>query len=242
MKQNKNIFLVKNLFEYEKVISPPSNLPNNFETVYVTDNELNGELAKNLGWSHIHITDKFNNVTDLFEKRISVSYINSFPHEFIDSNINYDLICVCDSNIVTLFNTFYQFVDKCNNDYTLFITNGYYTEDRNTLISELNSSNQNRWSYNYENIKKSYYGYEKELSDVGIDINSLGVCSAKYLIWNPSHKSYKKITEKLYEEYCFNLQGNIILTYLSGLYSKDIFVYHSTDYTGGILNEHNYQS
>jgi hypothetical protein len=35
---SKNIFLVKNLFNYEKVIAPPINLHVNFETVYVTDN------------------------------------------------------------------------------------------------------------------------------------------------------------------------------------------------------------
>jgi hypothetical protein len=239
---NKNIFLVKNLYNYEQVIPPPLNLPDNFITVYVTDNDTNGNLAKNLGWDYVNITDKFNNVTDLFQKRISIAYINSFPHEFIDTNIDYRLICVCDSNIISLWDTFYNFVEKCDDNHSLFITNGYYSGHRNTLISELNHSNQSRWSYNYQNIKKSYNDYQKELTEVGVDINSLGVCSAKYIIWNPSHKSYKKITEKLYEKYCFNLQGNIILTYMSGLYSDDIFVYHCNVYNNALLNNHNYQS
>ena len=41
-----NIFLVKNLYDYEKVISPPNNLPDNFISYYITDNEKNSNNCK----------------------------------------------------------------------------------------------------------------------------------------------------------------------------------------------------
>jgi hypothetical protein len=37
----KKVYLVKNLFEYEKVTPPPLNLPENMITVYVADSEEN---------------------------------------------------------------------------------------------------------------------------------------------------------------------------------------------------------
>jgi|GWRWMinimDraft_13_1066021.scaffolds.fasta_scaffold07372_2 hypothetical protein len=44
--QYMNIFLVKNLYDYEKVISPPNNLPNNFISYYITDksSSITGQL------------------------------------------------------------------------------------------------------------------------------------------------------------------------------------------------------
>jgi len=242
MSNIKKLFLVKNLFNYEQIISPPKNLPDDFDTLYVTDSDEIAFSAKTLGWSQTYVTKKFIGVTDLFLKRVSVAYINCFPHEFIPNDVNYNFIFVCDSNIVSLWNNVKKFTDKCTNEYSLHLLNGFYSGERNTLLSELKSSDQGRWSYNYASIKKCYDDYKKELTEIGVDINSLGVCSAKYIMWNPSHKNYKKITEKLYENYKVNLQGNIILTYLSGLYKDDIFVYNNNDYNGGHLNNHNYSA
>ena len=73
----------------------------------------------------------------------------------------------------------------------------------------------------------------------GVELN---VVSAKYIGWNPSHKQYEKISNKLYEEYCTNLQGNIILTYMSGIYPKDIFNFFTNDYSGSNLNQHNFSA
>jgi hypothetical protein len=239
-----DIFLVKNLYDYEIVISPPKNLPNNMITYYVTDNENNANKAKMLGWDYVHVTTLFLDVIDKFDRRKSAAYINCFPHEFIDKNIQYDLIFVCDSNIVSLWNNYSDFVSSChsNFDKTLFLTNGYYDGDRNTITMEISHSNQSRWSYNYDSIVFNGNKYVKHLNDLNVNIPNLGVCSAKYIGWNPSHKNYKTITNKLYEEYTKHLQGNIILTYLSGLYKNDTFVYYSTNYNGGRLNNHKYSA
>lgn len=237
-----NIFLVKNLYDYEKVISPPNNLPDNFISYYITDNEKNAITAKNLGWDYVSITDKFLDVADKFSRRKSIAFINSFPHMFINNDIEYDLIFVCDSNIVTLWSNFSDFVSKCEKNKVLYLTNGYYDLGRNTITSEIENSNQHRWSYNYVEIKHNGQLYVDHLNDLKIDLNLLGVCSAKYIGWNPSHENYELLTNKLYEEYTKHLQGNIILTYLSGIYKDDIFVYHSNNYKGGSLNNHNYSS
>lgn len=235
-----NIFLVKNLYDYETVISPPKNLPDDFITYYVTDSEMNSLAAKNLGWDYVHITDKFLDITDKFNRRKSIAFINSFPHKFIDENIDYKFIFVCDSNVVRLWTNYSDFISKCNNDKALFLTNGYFESERNTIISEIKSSNQSRWSYNYNEIKTNGDIYVNHLNDLKVNLNHLGVCSAKYIGWNPSHEGYEVLTNKLYDEYCKHLQGNIILTYLSGIYEKYIYVYYSDNYNGGILNNHNY--
>lgn len=237
-----NIFLVKNLYGYEIVIPPPTNLPENLITYYVTDNETDALKAKNLGWNYVYVTKKFLEITDKFERRKSVAYINSFPHEFIYDTIKYDLIFICDSHIITLWSNYSDFISKCDKKYALFLTNGYYKQSRNTITSEIIHSNRKRWDYNYDKIKLNGDLYVNHLNELGINLNDLGVCSAKYIGWNPSHESYSLLTNKLYEEYTKHLQGNIILTYLSGIYKKDTFVYYPDNYNGSLLNNHIYSA
>jgi hypothetical protein len=237
-----NVFLVKNLYNYEAIAPPPENLPDNFITYYITDNETTAIEAKNLGWGYTYVTDMFSKIEDLFERRKSIAYINSFPHEFITDNVDYDLIFICDSNVIRLWSNYPDFISKCDKNKALFLTNGYYDEGRNSIVAEIEGSNQSRWSYNYDQIKFNGKKYIDHLNELGIDLNKLGVCSAKYIGWNPSHESYHLLTNKLYDEYCKHLQGNIILTYLSGIYEQDIFVYYSDNYNGGLLNKHNYSA
>jgi hypothetical protein len=97
---DKNVFLVKNLFNYEKVIPPPTNLPKNFETVYLTDNDINCELAKNLGWGIVKKIEQFLNVEDKFERRKIIAFINSFPNRLVPEVLDYKFVFVSDSNIV----------------------------------------------------------------------------------------------------------------------------------------------
>ena len=239
-----DIFLVKNLYNYELAIEPPKNLPNNMITYYVTDNIEIANKVKSLGWDHVCITDKFLNITDKFEKRKSIAYINSFPHEFIKENIEYDLIFVCDSNIFSLWKKYSDFVLNChtNLDNALFLTNGYYKAHRNTIAVEIKASNQARWRYNYKEIEKNGNDYILHLKSLNIDPNNLGVCSAKYIGWNPKHKNYNILTKELYNEYSKHLQGNVILTYFSGIYKNDTFVYYTNEYDEQGLNSHNYNA
>ena len=238
---DKNIFLVKNLYNYEKVIPPPTNLPNNFVKVYLTDNEINYELAINLGWDIVKKTEEFLNIDDKFERRKVISYINSFPHKVVPEVLDYNFVFVCDSNIVTLWDEYVNFTNKCSSEYALFVTSGHYSGHRDNIMSERDDSTiQNRWLYNHNKIIDSSNGYIQELNDNNIDTTKLSIVSAKYIGWNLKHEKYNLLSEILYSEYCNHLQGNIILTYMSGLYPNIIYNYRSENYEGSHLNPHNY--
>jgi hypothetical protein len=238
-----NYFLVKNFFNYEKVIPPPENLPKNLKSVYVTDNEENYLLAKNLGWDIVKKTDLFLNITDKFERRKCVAYINSFPLKVVPEIDDANFVFICDSNIVRLWDLYENFVNSCDDKYSLFLTSGYYSENRDNILKECYESCLNeRWAYNHDQIRNCTQRYIDELLEKKINLNTLSIVSAKYFGWNLKSQDYKFLSEILYEEYCKNLQGNIILTYMSGIYSNKIYNYHCNDYRGGILNAHNFSA
>jgi hypothetical protein len=68
------------------------------------------------------------------------------------------------------------------------------------------------------------------------------VVSAKYIGWNLRHEKYEMLSNLLFKEGSENLQGNIILTYMSGMYPDVIYNYNTKNYSGGILNEHNIEA
>lgn len=242
MKTDKNVFLVKNLYNYEKVIGPPSNLPNNFVKVYLTDSQANYELAIKLGWDIVKKTEDFLHITGLFERRKVISYINAFPHKLVPEVLDYNFVFVCDSNIITLWDEYINFTDNCSSDHALFVTSGYYSGARDTIMSELKASFVDRWSYNHNEIRESSNHYIQELKENNIDATDLSVVSAKYIGWNLKHKDYDFLSEMLYSEGCKHLQGNIILTYMYGLYPNIVYNYHTNNYKGGRLNSHNYSA
>ena len=196
MEKMTDYFFVKNLYNYEKVIPPPSNLPKNLKTVYITDTEENKIKALNLGW-----------------------------------------------DIVNLWGLYENFVRSCSEDFTLFVTSGYYVGDRDTIMSECDHSCvANRWSYNHREIKNCTNRYIKDLNEKNVDVSKLSVVSAKYIGWNVNHPNYNNLSDFLYKEYSENLQGNIILTYMSGIFNEKIYNFYTNDYTGTRLNNHNYES
>jgi len=240
---DRNVFLVKNLFNYEKVIPPPTNLPENFQTVYLTDNDINCELAKNLGWGIVKKIEQFLNVEDKFERRKIIAFINSFPHKLVPEVLDYKFVFVSDSNIVRLWDDYIVFTQNCSNEFALFVTSGYYSDDRDTIMAESNqSANTERWAYNKNEIIDSTNRYLTELKEKNIDVDNLSVVSAKYIGWNLHHEKYELLSNLLFKEGSENLQGNIILSYMSGIYSNDIYNYNTKNYSGGILNEHNIQA
>ena len=240
---DRNVFLVKNLFNYEKVIPPPTNLPENFQTVYLTDNDINCELAKNLGWGIVKKIEQFLNVEDKFERRKIIAFINSFPHKLVPEVLDYKFVFVSDSNIVRLWDEYIVFTQNCSNEFALFVTSGYYSIDRDTIMAECNqSANTERWAYNKNEIIDSTNRYLTELKEKNIDVDNLSVVSAKYIGWNLHHEKYELLSNLLFKEGSENLQGNIILSYMSGIYSNDIYNYNTKNYSGGILNEHNIQA
>lgn len=239
----KNYFLVKNFFNYEKVVAPPINLPKNLISVYVTDNDQNYLLAKNLGWDIVKKTNLFLNITDKFERRKCVAYINSYPLKVVSEINDANFVFICDSNIVKLGDWYDNFVNSCDDKYSLFLISGYYSGMRDNIKQECHESCSNeRWSYNHEQIKNCTQRYINELLEKKINLNNLSVVSAKYFGWNLKSQDYEFLSDILYKEYCENLQGNIILTYLSGIYSDKIFNYVPSSYGGGILNPHNFNA
>ena len=240
---DKNIFLVKNLFNYEKVIPPPTNLPENFVTVYLTDNDVNCELAKNLGWKIVKKIEQFLTVQDKFERRKIIAFINSFPHKLVPEVLDYKFVFVSDSNIVRIWDEYINFTESCTEKSALFVTSGYYSDEQDTIMAECNqSANTERWAYNKNEIIYSTNRYLTELKEKNIDVNNLSVVSAKYIGWNLHHEKYEMLSELLFKEGTQNLQGNIILTFMSGMYPDVIYNYNTKNYSGGILNEHNIQA
>lgn len=236
-------FLVKNFFDYEKIIPPPKNLPKNLKTVYVTDNDNNTELLQNLGWEIVKIVNDYTHITDLFERRRLISYINSYPLKVVPELINPRYIFICDSNIDSLWFKYQNFVDNCSDEFALFVTSGYHQNERDNIESECEISCQtNRWSYNHNEIRESTNRYKKILTDEGINPEQLSVVSAKYIGWNVKHPKYNELSDTLYNEGTINLQGNIILTYISGIYKNFVYNYYENDYSGGVVNQHNYEA
>jgi hypothetical protein len=234
-----NVFLVMNLFSYEYVIQPPINLPENMITVYITDNEHYSDLAKSYGWNIVKITDKFLNISDRFERRVAIGYIKAYPHKIVPEILEHNLIFVCDSNIVSLWLEYKLFVNNSiNSNNALFVTSGCYQNNEDNISSELDRSlRADRWSYNHSSISKSAEIYKNELLDSNIEPDSLSIVSAKYVGWDIKHEKYEMLSDIFYNEVCKNLQSNIILTYMSGIY-KDIYNYH----TNALINSHKFNA
>lgn len=238
-----NYFLVKNLYDYEYVIPPPVNLPKNLKTVYITDTDENEKLAISLGWDIVKKTNLFIDRTDKFDRRKSVAFINSFPLKVVPEIVDANFIFICDSNIVRLWDLYDDFVKKCSNNFALSITSGYYTGSRDNILAECDASCINtRWSYGHKDIIECTNRYVKEMSEKNIDVNKVSVVSAKFIGWCINHSDYEKLSNILYEEYCKNLQGNSILTYMSAIHKEKIYNYHTNNYTGSQLNPHKFDA
>lgn len=241
--ENKNVLLAKNLFNYEEVLPPPINIPDDIVTLYLTDNDHNVNLAKGLGWNIVKKTEEFLDIHDKFERRKVISYINAFPHKVAPEVLEFNFVFVCDGNVVSLWDNYKNFVNACSDDYSLFLTSGYYNGTRNTIQEESKASSaQMRWNYNTKQIIETTERYVNSLTGLGIDVNNLSLVSAKYIGWNLKHENYDAISKSIYEQACLILQGNIYLTYISAIYPNDVFVYFCDDYSGGITANHLYDA
>ena len=119
---------------------------------------------------------------------------------------------------------------------------GRFMGSEDGISSELDRSlKADRWSYNHSSISKCGERYKNELLDNNIEPDSLSIVSAKYIGWNIKHENYEILSDIFYNEVCKNLQSNIILTYLSGMY-KDIYNYHTNNYDGALINSHKFSA
>ena len=242
--ENNSIFMVKNFFDYEKIIPPPINLPKSLKSLYITDSIKNVNTAKNLGWDYTFLYDKCLNLTDKFERRKLVAKINCHPHLFLPDGLkNIEKIFVCDSNITSLWEEYEMFINNCNSENALYLTSGYYKGERDNILSEMEVSiNQKRWNYNKLQIKENTFRYIKEMELSNIDYLKISVVSAKYIGWNIKHPKYEILSNFAYAEHQKHLQGNITFSYMSGIFSDLVKNYYTNNYKGGKLNSHNYEA
>jgi hypothetical protein len=215
--------IFKNLFNYDPISAPP-HTDLEISKVYICDSEESKCQAISNGWTNVLITKQFINATTPKEKRNAIAYLNTFPEKVFPELAEYDIIFICDANIIDFDSDYNRFIHESikSHDSALFITSGYYTVD-NSIQKELERSLcVSRWSYDSENMKISM----KDYSCV-CDINSIPVVSAKYIGWNIKHSSKTKIAQWVYNEYLKHLQGNIIFSMCIPMFPDEIFHFNS---------------
>lgn len=238
-----NVFVVKNLFDYETVIAPPHNLPPHLKTCYITDSISNCEKAEALGWDIVVNTQLYVGIEDKMQRRRIIAHINTFPHKVCPQLLDFDLVFVSDSNIVSMWDEYHDFVKGAEeSNKALFVTSGYYSGERDCMLAEMRDSisGNSRWSYNHKEIEERTMKY-LEIINFYKEVES-SVVSAKYIGWNLHHKDYYFLSNIMEMEGQLHLQGNIILTFLASMYPNNIYNYYTKNYRGGQLNSHNYEA
>jgi hypothetical protein len=236
-------FVVKNLWDYDKINPVPDNLPDNLpdmDTFYITDTEENRAEALCQGWDHAVCFDQYREVTSKILRRSIIGDINCFPEKFCSRLQIYDKIFVCDSNILTLPSNYSDFVNGAG-DEAVYLTSGYYSGEDDTIEQELIRSIHSRWNYNAQGMIEATHRYMEGMNEAGIDPLSVSVSSAKYLGWNVRHPDRWHIASFVADEYMKHLQGNIIFTYISAIYKNEVFNFR------GLKNDisfspHNYEA
>lgn len=221
---NNTCYLVKNLFNYDIIYPPPSNLSSNIDSVYVTDNSNSYHEALNKGWKYVYIVTEFLDKNDSFSKRLAIAYINCYPEKLIPELNRYNYIFICDANFINLPSNYNDFLSNKSIKYALYINSGYYKNDQNNIKEELYRSIHNsRWSYNFKQMIISTNEYLKLLNSINLDYKTIPVISAKYIGWNINHNNKNYIADYVYNEYSKHLQGNIIFSMCLALFKENIF-------------------
>ena len=219
-------FLFKNLFNYDVVLPPPVNIPKNIDTIYLTDNKKTQNDALSKGWKFSYVTEKFLNNVSSIEKRNAIAYINCYPEKIVDDIKNYNYIFICDSNVIKLDTKYFEFINSASDKHALYVTSGWYSGIHNNILEELKRSLvNNRWSYDFKNIRDSTKKYLQKFYDMKINYRNISVVSAKYIGWNINHERKSIIADYVFNEYCKHLQGNIILSTCLVLYPEDTLHY-----------------
>jgi hypothetical protein len=218
----------KNFYDYDPVLKIPDNLPTNMTPVYITDSSSNISIATSLGWQCYYV-DTFKNITDPFQMRLTIAYINCYVEKVVPELLKYKYIFICDSNVVKLDSNYTDFINKRNINKALYLTSGWYRGNHNTMERELQRSIRNiRWRYNFDQMIHATNRYMTELKKLNIDIHDTPVVSAKYIGWNISHPNKELLADYVYEEYKKHLQGNIIFSFILKLYPE--YIEHYTDF------------
>lgn len=235
MSFNKCVLFV-NLWNYDPILPIPQNAPENVNYIYVTDTDENVNNAKKLGYivyqynAYLHLTDKF--------ERIKVAAkFKCFPEQLIPELQDYKYIFVCDGNILKFDIAYTDFINKASDDYAVFVTTGWYSGDEDNICKEYyRSINTQRWSYNFENMTKSFNKYLELFEEKKINPFECKVVSAKYLGFNIQHKNKTQISNFVYDEYMNHLQGNIIFSVALNLFPQDIFHFRNGFFQGMVVS------
>jgi len=229
--------IFKNLFNYDHINPIPHNIPDGVDPIYITDSSQNAHIATSFGWK-VYVTDMFKKIgNDSFERRKAISFINCYPECVIPELLQYTYIFICDSNVLTLDPEYNTFVAHKSPLKALYLTTGWYSGSDNTIYKEMQRSLMNqRWKYNFKEIKESTLKYIRQLNDKGIADSDMPVASAKYIGWNIRHPRKHTIADNVYEESLIHLQGNIILSYILHLYPDDITHYINSFKHGSVGN------
>jgi hypothetical protein len=190
-------------------------MPLNVTPIYITDCMTKYNQAKDMGYT-AYYTDKYKDITDSFERRKIIAYINCYPEKVIPELLQYTYVFICDSNVVELDSNYKEFINLKSDNKCLYLTSGWYKKSDNTMKKELERSLHNpRWQYNFDQMKDSVNEYFKLLEKLNINIDDTPVVSAKYIGWNIKHNYKNILSDFVYKEYMKHLQGNIIfLLYL----------------------------
>lgn len=239
MENLKIAYYTFNLYRYEDILPPPTNLPEGVTTFYVTDNEDFEYRAKEQGWDRVINFTNFSGEKDPFKMRVAVSYIKIFFGEIVPELLDYDLVFISDSNIIRLFDGWFDFYNDSLsniNSFTLAAVSGYNKlEEDNFEFELLQSSCQSRWAYNAETMKIRVRWYINKLKEVGVQDS---VISAKYMVWNPKHVDFEFIKELFYEESQIHLQGNLILGFMAAIHPDKVRNFYTENQQNGELTLH----
>lgn len=235
--------LYKNFWSYDPILPVPTNLPMDVHTVYLTDNTDSALRAKQLGWSKTYVCDTFVNITDPFERRKAIAKINCFPEQVVLELNSFDHIMICDANITRLDTNYAEFVHnilQTKIDRALYITSGWYSQDQNTIVSELHRSlSQPRWSYNFDQMISWCSTNFALLEKLNINLADCPVVSAKYIGWNIRSENKNVVADWVYNQYVDHLQGNIIFSVVAKLFPDHVYHYKGF-LNDGAVNEHRF--
>lgn len=218
-----NAYVTFNFFGYETVNPPPEGIPEGFGKIYFTDNIDMCVEAEGKGWEAVlHKEHIF--LIDPWEKRKAIAEVKIYPELVYRSILNYDRVFVTDSDVIKLDSNYGEFVEmSLRDDRSLYVTGGYYSGGRNSILAELGASLGGRWDYNKQEMMAATAEYINEVGE------ECPVISAKFICWHMKNKY--RIDHLYYKESMKHLQGNIILSYLAKKYPQDIMVY------GGFKND-----
>ena len=222
--------LVINLDNYDRLIPPPFDRTScDITTFYITDNEEDMDRLTVLGWDNIKCVSSQRRRPHIPWNCVLVDY-KLYPEKVFPELLNYDILVSIDASVIRLSGNFLNKYIYSVGEHSLLLDDMYYgpePQPRNNISEEFDGSvTQPRWSMAVESMNEA----KKRYIDEGFDLQTIKVCSAKYVVINMRKKTRNShIWDFLASEYETHLQGNIIYSIASKKFSEDIIVSSTLD-------------